>query len=47
MTAMPIEGKSLCDLSNKSLFTGKFTEDWKTARIAPIFENGAKDDWSN
>ena len=45
--AMPVVGGSLCDLFNKSLFAGKFPEDWKIARIAPIFKSGAKDDRSN
>ena len=45
--ALPVVGRSLCDLFNKSLFAGKFPEDWKIARIAPIFKNGAKDDRPN
>ena len=45
--ALPVVGGSLCDLFNKSLFAGKFPEDWKIARIAPIFKSGAKDDRSN
>ena len=45
--ALPVVGGSLCDLFNKSLFAGKFPEDWKIARIAPIFKGGAKDDRSN
>ena len=45
--ALPVVGRSLCDLFNKSLFAGKFPEDWKIARIAPIFKSGAKDDRSN
>ena len=45
--ALPVVGRSLCDLFNKSLFAGKFPEDWKIARIASIFKNGAKDDRSN
>ena len=43
---MPVVSESLCDLFNKSLFVEKFSEDWKIARIAPIFKNGAKDDRS-
>ena len=42
--ALPVVGRSLCDLFNKSLFAGKFPEDWKIALIASIFKNGAKDD---
>ena len=45
--ALPVVGRSLCDLFNKSLFAGKFPEDWKIARIAPIFKSGAKDVRSN
>ena len=45
--ALPVVGRSLCDLFNKLLFAGKFPEDWKIARIAPIFKGGAKDDRSN
>ena len=45
--ALPVVGRSLCDLFNKSLFAGKFPEDWKIARTAPIFKSGAKDDRSN
>ena len=45
--ALPVVGGSLCDLFNKSLLTGKFPEDWKIARIAPIFKSGARDDRSN
>ena len=37
----------MCDLLNKSLFAGKFPENRKIARIAPIFKSGAKDDRSN
>ena len=40
-------GGSLCDLFNKSMFAGKFPEDWKIARIAPIFKSGARDGRSN
>ena len=29
------------------MFPGKFPEDWKIARIAPIFKRGARDDRSN
>ena len=45
--AMPVVSKSLCDLFNKSLFAGKFPDDWKIARIAPIFKNCAKAEKSN
>ena len=29
------------------MFAGKFSEDWKIARVAPIFKTGARDDRSN
>ena len=45
--ALPVVGRSLCDLFNKSLFAGKSPEEWKIARIAPIFKSGAKDDRSS
>ena len=45
--ALPFFGGSLCDLFNKSIFVGKFQEDWKIARIAPIFKSGARDHRSN
>ena len=44
---LPVVGGPLCDLFNKSLFTGKFPNKWKLARIAPIFKSGARDDRSN
>ena len=45
--ALPIVGGSFCDIFNKSLFTGKFPNEWKLARIASIFKSGARDDRSN
>ena len=45
--ALPVVGGSLCDLFNKSMLAGKFPEDWKIARIASIFNSGARDDKSN
>ena len=41
-------GAPWCHLFNRFLlFTGKFPEDWKIARTAPIFKSGARDDRSN
>ena len=37
----------LYDLFYKSMFAGKSPEDWKIARIAPVFKSGARDDSSN
>ena len=45
--ALPVIGGSLRDLFYKSMSAGKFPEDWKIARIAPIFKSGARDDRSN
>ena len=44
---LSVVGGSLFDHFNKSLFTGKFPEGCKIARIAPIFKSGARDDRSN
>ena len=45
--ALPIIKGSLCDLFNLSLFSGKFPDSWKIARVAPIFKSGQRDDRSN
>ena len=45
--ALPVAGGSLCDLVNKLLFAGKFPNEWKLVRIAPIVKSGARDDRSN
>ena len=45
--ALPIIKGSLCDLFNLSLFSGKFPDCWKIARVAPIFKSGQRDDRSN
>ena len=45
--ALPVGGGSLYNLVNESLFAGKFPEDLKIARIAPIFKSSARDDRSN
>ena len=37
----------MCDLFNKSLFTGKFPTERKLAHIAPILKSGARNDRSN
>ena len=44
---LPIIKGSLCDLFNLSLFSGKFPDGWKIARVAPIFKSGQRDDRSN
>ena len=45
--ALPIVKGSLCDLFNLSLFSGKFPDCRKIARVAPIFKSGQRDDRSN
>ena len=45
--ALPLISGSLCDLFNMSLFSGKFPEDWKIARVALVYKSGARDDCSN
>ena len=45
--ALPIIKGSLCDLFNLSLFSGKFPDCWKLARVAPIVKSGHRDDRSN
>ena len=34
--------ESLCDIFNLSIATGVFPENWKTARVTPIFKSGEK-----
>lgn len=41
------ESELLCDLFDKSLFSGSFPNDWKTARVAPMFKEGHREDRSN
>ncbi len=38
---------SLTHICNLSLITGQFPSQWKQARIAPIFKNGARDECKN
>ena len=38
---------SLCDLFNKSLMSGIFPDDWKCARVTPLFKQGESSDLSN
>ena len=38
---------SLCDLSNKSLLSGIFPDDWKYARVTPLFKQGEGSDLNN
>ena len=38
---------SLCDLFNKSLVSGVFPNDWKCARVTPLFKQGEPSDLNN
>ena len=38
---------SLCDLFNKSLLSGIFPDDWKRARVTPLFKQGDASDLNN
>ena len=38
---------SLCDLFNKSLVSGIFPDDWKCARVIPLFKQGEPSDLNN
>ena len=38
---------SLCDLFNKSLVSGIFPDDWKCARVTPLFKEGEPSDLNN
>ena len=37
----------LCDLFNKSLISGIFPDDWKCARVTPLFKQGESFDLNN
>ena len=37
----------LCDLFNKSLISGIFADDWKCARVTPLFKQGESFDLNN
>ena len=45
--AFPVISQSLCDIFNVSIYIGMFPDSWKTARVAPIFKNGERNDRSN
>ena len=38
---------SLCDLFDKSLLSGIFPDDWKRARVTPLFKKGEASDLNN
>ena len=37
----------LCDLFNKSLLSGIFPDEWKCARVTPLFKQGDSFDLNN
>ena len=45
--ALPFIKGSICDLFNLSLFSGKFPDCWKIARVAPVFKSVQRDGRSN
>ena len=45
--AFPVISSSLCGIYNLSMETGVFPDNWKEARVAPIFKGGNADDRSN
>ena len=45
--ALPVISESLCDIFNLSMETGRFPDNWKIARVAPIFKSGQPNDRSN
>ena len=44
---MPYIENSLAYIFNTSLKSSRFPDDWKTARVTPIFKEGDKSDKSN
>ena len=38
---------SLCDFFDKSLLSGIFPDDWKCARVTPLFKQGEASDQNN
>ena len=37
----------ICDIFNQSISQGKFPDDWKYARVTPLFKQGNRDDVNN
>ena len=44
---MPVLAGSLSQLFNMSMSLGLFPDDWKIARVAPIYKDGSEDETSN
>ena len=45
--AMPVIAPVLCDIFNWSLASGTFPQNWKIARVSPIYKDGNIEDRSN
>ena len=45
--AADIVAPSLTSLFSKSILTGIYPNDWKTAKVTPLFKNGIKSDPNN
>ena len=45
--AAPIIATSLCHIFNTSVRSAVFPDDWKRAKITPIYMSGAKDNLDN
>ena len=44
---MPVLAPSLCSIFNTSISQGRFPENWKIARVSPIYKDGSTEDRSN
>ena len=45
--AAEVVAPSLTEIFTQSIITGTFPEEWKEARVSPLYKNGAKNDPSN
>ena len=45
--AAPVISLSLADLFNLSITTNTFTDDWKVAKVFPLFKSGERNDPNN
>ena len=39
--------KPICEIFNQSIIQGVFPDDWKCARVIPLFKKGDRDDLNN
>ena len=47
MSVLILISAPLCDLFNKSLMSGIFPDEWKCARVTPLFKQGESFDLNN